>query len=226
MNELAPPDPCARLAAIRAEIASAAADAGLDPAAIALVAVSKTHPATAIEQMLRCGHLIYGENRVQEAAGKFPALREASPQLSLHLIGPLQTNKTLDAVRIFDRIDSLDRPRLADALENAAQATGKLPRLLIQVNIADEPQKAGVPRAEADRFIAACLRRFPSQLAGLMCIPPADRDPSAYFTDLAAIARHHGLATLSMGMSGDFKLAIAAGATEVRVGSALFGERF
>jgi pyridoxal phosphate enzyme (YggS family) len=197
--------------------------AGRDPAAIDLVAVSKTKPPAAVATMIECGQSIFGENRVQEAQAKFAGLNRRPRRL--HLIGPLQTNKARDAVALFDCIDSLDRPRLADALETAAQAAGKLPRLLVQVNIGDEPQKAGVARAEADRFIAACLRRFPGKLAGLMCIPPAEQDPSGYFADLAAMARRHGLATLSMGMSADFALAIAAGATEVRVGSALFGGR-
>jgi hypothetical protein len=231
MNQIAPPlgpllpDPCARLAAIHAEIASAATLAGRDPAEITLVAVSKTQPAAAVESLLVCGHRVYGENRVQEALGKFPALRAIWPQLRLHLIGPLQTNKVRDAVGTFDRIDSLDRPRLADELEKSAQALGKLPRLLVQVNIGDEPQKSGVPRAEADRFIAACQHRFPDHLRGLMCVPPLGRDPTPYFADLAALAQRHGLPVLSIGMSADFKLAIAAGATEVRVGSALFGSR-
>ena len=219
------PNRCARLTAIRAEIASAATHAGRDPTTITLVAVSKTHPAAAVLQLLNCGQAIFGENRVQEAQNKFPDLRASSPPFCLHLIGPLQTNKVRDAVQIFDRIDTLDRPRLAAELEKAAQSLGKLPRLLIQVNIGEEPQKSGVPRAEADRFIEDCLQRFPTHLRGLMCIPPEGRDPLPYFHDLAAIARKHGLPTLSMGMSRDFKPAIEAGATEVRIGTALFGDR-
>jgi len=219
------PDYRARLAAIQAEIASAAVAAGRDPVDVTLVAVSKTHPAAAIEALLACGQTVFGENRVQEALAKFPALRTAWPQLCLHLIGPLQTNTVRDAVAAFDRIDSLDRPRLADELEKAAQAAGKLPRLLIQVNIGDEPQKSGVPRTAADGFIADCQRRFPDHLRGLMCIPPEAGDPGPYFADLAELARRNGLPVLSMGMSADFRLAIAAGATEVRVGSALFGNR-
>jgi len=213
------------LVAIRAQIASAAAAAGRDPASIKLVAVSKTQPAPAIEQMIGCGQMIFGENRVQEAERKFADLRATIPNLRLHLIGPLQTNKARDAVALCDSIDSLDRPKLADALESAAQTVGKLPRLLIQVNIGDEPQKAGIARDAADGFIAGCLRRFPDQLRGLMCIPPADQAPERFFSELAALAGRHGLETLSMGMSADFAAAIGAGATEVRIGSALFGRR-
>ena len=213
------------MAAIRAEIASAAVTAGRDPLDVTLIAVSKTHPPEAIESLLGCGQMRFGENRVQEAETKFPSLRASWPNLFLHLIGPLQTNKSREAVRLFDAIDSLDRPRLADALDAAAQATGRLPRLLIQVNIGDESQKAGVARKDADRFIADCRKRFPDHLRGLMCIPPAGRDPAPYFVELGALARHHGLPVLSMVMSSDFAAAVAAGATEVRVGSALFGQR-
>lgn len=219
------PDPCAGLTAIHAQIASAAREAGRDPAEVTLIAVSKTHPAAAVQQLLHCGQRTFGENRVQEAAQKFPPLQAAWPDLRLHLIGPLQTNKLREAVALFDRIDSLDRPRVADALEQTAQSTGRLPRLLIQVNIGDEPQKSGVTRAGADLFIRQCRQRFGANLAGLMCIPPQGQDPTPYFRDLTAMAHHHGLATISMGMSGDFISAIKMGATEIRVGSALFGQR-
>jgi len=220
-----PTDDGAGLAAIRVEIARAAVNAGRDPSAVSLIAVSKTQTRGAVETLLGCGQMIFGENRVQEAQGKFPELRSLHPALRLHLIGPLQTNKAKDAVALFDCIDSLDRPKLADALAAAAQAAGRLPRLLVQVNIGDESQKAGIARAAADHFIEDCLERFGDCLRGLMAIPPAGEDPSPYFADLAAMARRHGLATLSIGMSADFAPAIAAGATEVRIGSALFGKR-
>ncbi|HYZ62637.1 MAG TPA: YggS family pyridoxal phosphate-dependent enzyme, partial [Acetobacteraceae bacterium] len=165
------------------------------------------------------------ENRVQEAAAKFPPLRDAHPYLRLHLIGALQTNKAREAVRMADVIESLDRPRLADALTAAIQQEGRTPTLLVQVNVGDESQKAGVPRSEADHFIEACQLRFGAALAGLMCIPPAEGDPAPYFDYLAACAARHGLGVLSMGMSGDFETAIAHGATHVRIGTAIFGAR-
>lgn len=218
-------DISAALAGIRARIAGACAASGRDPAGVTLVAVSKTHPAAAVAAALAAGHTIFGENRVQEAAAKFPALRAAHPGLRLHLIGALQTNKAEDAVRLADTIESLDRPRLADALARAAERLGRLPTLFVQVNIGDEPQKAGCPSAEADSFIAACARRFGGHLQGVMCIPPADADPAPHFAALARLAARHGLRGISMGMSGDFEAAIAAGATHVRVGSAIFGQR-
>ena len=162
---------------------------------------------------------------MQEADGKFPAIRSTTPGLRLHLIGPLQTNKLRDALRIADVLETLDRPRLADALA-AAQARGeRLPQLLVQVNVGEEVQKAGIAPAEADGFIAACQDRFGERLAGLMCIPPADEDPSRHFAALTERAARHGLAIVSMGMSGDYELAIRNGATHVRVGSAIFGSR-
>ncbi len=215
----------AALDAIRARIDRATAAAGRPRDAVALVAVSKTHPAEQVADLLACGHLQFGENRVQEAQAKFPALREHHPGLRLHLIGPLQTNKAFDAVRLADVIETLDRPRLADAIARAAQSAGRLPELLVQVNIGDEPQKAGVARADAEAFIRDCRARFGSNVTGLMCIPPADSDPRPHFRALAALAAATGLQTLSMGMSGDFEAAIAEGATQVRVGSALFGSR-
>jgi pyridoxal phosphate enzyme (YggS family) len=213
------------LGGIMDRIARAAIAAGRRPEDVTLVAVSKTHPASAVEAALACGQLHFGENRVQEAAAKFPPLRARQPALRLHLIGPLQTNKAEDAVALADVIETLDRPRLADALERASARIGRLPGLLVQVNIGDEPQKAGVPRAEAPGFIEACQSRFGQALTGLMCIPPADADPSPYFAALSAMAGAAGLKTLSMGMSGDFESAIAHGATHVRVGSAIFGSR-
>ncbi len=214
-----------RLRRVQARIAAAAARSGRDPAAITLVAVSKTHPADAVEAALAAGQSVFGENRVQEATAKFPPLREAHPALRLHLIGGLQTNKAREAVRIADMIESLDRARLADAIAAAVQAEGRQPDLLVQVNVGDEPQKSGVPTAEADALIEACVSRFGAGLKGLMCIPPADDDPAPHFRWLAACAARHGLGVLSMGMSGDFETAIEHGATHVRVGTAIFGAR-
>ncbi len=210
---------------IRSRMATAAHACHRDPGAIALVAVSKTHPAVSVATLLEQGQRRFGENRVQEALEKFPGLRIRHPDLRLHLIGPLQTNKALDAVQGFDVIETLDRPRLADAIARAAEKAARLPELLIQVNIGDEPQKAGVAPAQAEAFIRACRERFGAALTGLMCIPPAEDDPMPHFRALAAMAAASGLSGLSMGMSADFELAIAAGATQVRVGSALFGER-
>lgn len=192
---------------------------------VSLVAVSKFHPQESVIEALKAGQRLFGENRVQEAASKFPLLRERWPDLRLHLIGGLQTNKALEACRIADCIESLDRPSLSGALEKAAQKTGRLPDLLIQVNTGDEPQKFGIPAAEADRFIEESLTRFGNKVKGLMAIPPQDDDPTPHFHTLAALAKCHGLTTLSMGMSSDFEKAITAGATHVRVGSAIFGTR-
>jgi len=210
---------------IRTRIAAACARAARPADAVQLVAVSKMHPPAAVIAALGAGQMLFGENRVQEAAGKFPALRASHPAMRLHIIGGLQTNKARDAVRVADAIESLDRPRLADAIADAIQHEGRTPSLFVQVNVGDEPQKAGIPTAEADAFITACQARFDTALVGLMCIPPAEGDPAPHFAWLAACARRHGLAGLSMGMSGDFETAIAAGATHVRVGTAIFGAR-
>lgn len=217
----------ARLQRVQARIAAAVAAAGRPPGSVTLVAVSKTHGAEAIGQAIAAGQAVFGENRVQEAAAKFPSLRltHGAERLALHLIGGLQTNKARDAVRIADAIETLDRPRLADALDDAAGREGRMPRLLVQVNVGDEPQKAGIARTEADAFIRQCRTRFGDALVGLMCVPPAEGDPAPHFAWLAACAAHHGLSTISMGMSGDFESAIAHGATHVRVGSAIFGDR-
>ncbi len=220
-----PPTIADALQAVRARIADAAEACGRAPGEITLVAVSKTHPAAAVEAALAEGQLCFGENRVQEADGKFTPLRQHHPGMRLHLIGGLQTNKAEHAVRIADTIESLDRPRLADALHAAAERTGRLPRLLVQVNIGDEPQKSGIATAAADDFIAACRRRFGPALAGLMCIPPAGEDAARHFTMLAQMRARHGLELLSMGMSSDYELAIRHGATHVRIGSAIFGAR-
>ena len=207
----------------RITVASVAVGRSMD--AVALVAVSKTHPASAVLAAIQAGQERFGENRVQEAAAKFPALQAAHPWLRLHLIGPLQTNKARDAVRIADVIESLDRPRLLDALADAAQREGRLPELLVQVNVGDEAQKAGVRRGEADGFVETCRARLGERIAGLMCIPPLGEDPRPHFAWLAACAARHGLRVLSMGMSGDYEAAITAGATHVRVGTAIFGAR-
>lgn len=218
-------DPIAQsLAAVRGRIAAAAVQAGRDPTDIALVAVSKTFDADAVEAALAAGQRVFGENRVQEAAGKFPALKARHHDLELHLIGPLQTNKTREAVALFDVIQTLDRDRLAQALATEMARSGRRPRLYVQVNIGDEPQKAGVTVAGLPALLARCAA-LGLTIEGLMCIPPADQPPAPYFAQLADLARRHGLARLSMGMSGDYPVAIAAGATCVRVGSAIFGTR-
>ncbi len=210
---------------MRARIAAAARAAGRAPDTVTLVAVSKTQPAEAVLAALAAGQTVFGENRVQEATQKFPALRPAHPALRLHLIGGLQTNKAREAVRIADVIESLDRPRLADAIADAAAREGRMPRLFIEVNTGAEPQKSGIPREAADAFIDACQTRFGAALTGLMCVPPAGEDPAPHFAWLAARAARHGLPDLSMGMSADFETAIAHGATFVRVGTAIFGHR-
>jgi pyridoxal phosphate enzyme (YggS family) len=209
---------------VRDRIASAAIAAGRKPEDVALVAVSKTKPVEAVSAALIAGQTVFGENRVQEAAAKFPALR-ASHHFSLHIIGGLQTNKARDAVRIADVIESLDRPRLAEALTAAIAKEGRTPTLLIEVNTGSEPQKSGIARDDADGFIDDCKGRFGPALVGLMCVPPHGEDPRPHFTWLADRAARHGLKTVSMGMSADFEVAIACGATWVRVGSAIFGGR-
>jgi pyridoxal phosphate enzyme (YggS family) len=220
MNEIA-----ARLAAVKARIAEAARAAGRDPADVTLVAVGKTHPADAIAEAIAAGQTVFGENRVQEAEAKFPALRQAHPGLQLHLIGPLQTNKVKQAVTLVDVIETIDRPRLAEAVAAEIQRTGRPLDCLVQVNTGEEPQKAGIPPGEADAFIADCRTRLGLRIRGLMCIPPAEEEPALHFALLREIARRHELAWLSMGMSGDFEIAIRYGATHVRVGTAIFGTR-
>jgi pyridoxal phosphate enzyme (YggS family) len=222
---LTPPVIEQNLSAIRQRISNACRAAGRAENDVTLVAVSKTHPTEAVIEALAAGQLVFGENRVQEAVTKFPGLRDAHPDLRLHLIGGLQTNKAREAVRLADCIETLDRPRLADAIADAMQREGRAPSLLVQVNIGDEAQKGGIPTAEADHFIAACQTRFGAGLQGLMCIPPAEGDPAPHFARLAEMARRHGLGVVSMGMSGDFEIAIVHGATHVRVGTAIFGHR-
>lgn len=214
-----------RLATVRSRIDAAARAAGRDPASVTLVAVAKTYPADDVLAAIAAGQAAFGENRVQEAAGKYPALRDDAPGLSLHLIGQLQTNKARDAVRLFDVIESVDRPRLADAIEDACAREGRAPRLLVQINLGDEPQKAGIAWTEADGFVADLVRRFGPAMGGVMGIAPAGVDPTPFFARLATLRVRHGLADLSIGMSGDFEAAIAHGATHVRIGSAIFGSR-
>lgn len=213
------------LARIRARIAAACARAGRDPASVTLVAVSKTHPAEHVAEAIAAGQMVFGENRVQEAKAKFPALRAAHPGLTLHLIGPLQTNKAGDAVALCDAIETLDRPRLAEVLAKEMAKQGRRPDVFLQVNVGDEPQKAGVAKGEAASLLRLAREEFGLPVVGAMCIPPVDQDPAPHFAWLAAFARDQGLACLSMGMSGDFEVAIAHGATHVRVGTAIFGAR-
>jgi hypothetical protein len=215
----------ANLAAVRDRIEAATRQAERAPHSVTLVAVGKTHPAESVREALRAGHRVFGENRVQEAEAKYPALREAFPDLALHLIGPLQTNKVRDAVALFDVIETVDRPRLAQALAKEMERSGRRLPCLIEVNTGEEPQKAGVPPAEADAFVAECRGRLGLQIAGLMCVPPLDEGPAPHFALLREIARRTGLGILSMGMSADFETAIRFGATHVRVGTAIFGAR-
>ncbi|HRK23339.1 MAG TPA: YggS family pyridoxal phosphate-dependent enzyme [Beijerinckiaceae bacterium] len=214
-----------RIDAVRKLIRRAAEDCGRPAADVTLIAVSKTFPVEAIEPVLLAGQRVFGENRVQEAQQKWPQLKQRFPDVDLHLIGPLQTNKAETAVTLFDCIESLDRPRLAAALAAAIARTGHSPRLFVQVNTGAEAQKAGVLPEEADAFIAECRVKHGLTIAGLMCIPPADQPPSPHFALLAKIARRNGIDQLSMGMSADFAAAIQSGATHVRIGSAIFGAR-
>lgn len=216
--------PAERLAEVRAKIGEAARAARRDPADITLVAVSKTHPASAVEALIACGQKVFGENRVQEAEGKYPALRERHPDLELHLIGPLQSNKTANAVALFDVIETLDRPKLARSLAKEMEKQDRRPLCFIQVNTGEEPQKAGVAPGELDALLSLC-RELGLPVVGLMCIPPLEENPAVHFAFLAELAERHGLEKLSMGMSGDFETAVRFGATHLRVGTALFGAR-
>ncbi len=215
----------ANLAAVRERIAAAARAGDRAPESVTLVAVSKTHPAASVRQALMAGHRVFGENRVQEAQAKYPELREEFPDLALHLIGPLQTNKVRDAVAGFDVIESVDRPRVAQALAREMEHTGRRPPCLIEVNTGEEPQKAGIMPADADGFIVECRERLDLPIIGLMCVPPLDEEPAPHFALLREIARRNDLRILSMGMSADFEKAIRFGATHVRVGTAIFGAR-
>jgi PLP dependent protein len=214
----------ASLRDVRARIAAAAKAVGRDPAEVTLVAVSKAQPDARVLAALHAGHRVFGENYVQEAKARWPALRARHPDLMLHMIGPLQTNKARDALALFDAIETLDRPKLARVLAAEMARQGRRPACFIQVNTGEEAQKAGVLPAGADQFIAEC-RGLGLPLAGLMAIPPEDEEPSLHFALLAEIAKRNGLDRLSMGMSADYEIAVQFGATHVRVGSAIFGER-
>ena len=205
-------------------IAAACDRHGRAPSDVTLIAVSKVQPLDRVEAVLEQGHRIFGENRVQEAEGKWPAFRERFDGIDLHLIGPLQSNKVRPAVKLFDAIHTVDRPKLANAIARIAEEEGRIPEVFVQVNTGDESQKAGVAVDEADDLVALC-RELGLPLKGLMCIPPVDEPASLHFALLAKIAARNGLTGLSMGMSGDFEEAIAQGATHIRVGSAIFGER-
>ncbi len=209
---------------IEARIAAACAEAGRDMGDVRLIAVSKVQPIARVEAVLDAGHRCFGENKVQEAAGKWPDLRDRFGPVALHLLGPLQTNKAKQAVELFDAIHAVDREKLARKLADLAQARGACPALFVQVNTGAEPQKAGVLPEDADGFVAAC-RAMDLPLSGLMCIPPVEDDPAVHFARLRDMAARNGLAGLSMGMSADFEEAVRLGATHVRVGSAIFGER-
>lgn len=209
---------------ITARITQAETAAGRPAGSVKLIAVSKVQPNDRVQAVLQDGHRCFGENRVQEALGKWPGFIEQFPEVDLHLIGPLQTNKARQAMELFSSIHSVDRPKLAKTLARLAQETGTCPDLFLQVNTGEEEQKAGVLPAEADGFIAEC-RGLDLPVQGLMCIPPLDEEPALHFALLAKIAGRNGLAGLSMGMSSDFEQAIALGATHVRVGSAIFGDR-
>jgi len=213
------------LTAVRADIARACRDAGREVGDVELVAVSKTFTAEAIDPVIAAGQRVFGENRVQEAKGKWPPLMAQHPGLTLHLIGPLQSNKAKEAVALFDAIHSVDRASLCEALSKEIAKQGRTPLLFAQINTGAEPQKAGVLPQDADAFLAACRDNYGLTMSGLMCIPPADEAPGPHFALTAKIAKRNGLKLLSMGMSADFAVAIQLGATHVRVGSAIFGGR-
>lgn len=215
----------AALAAVRASIAAAARSAGRDPAAVTLVAVSKVQPVDRVEAALAAGQRVFGENRVQEAKAKWPDLKARYPDVELHLIGPLQTNKVKEAVALFDVIQTVDRPRLAEALAAECRRQNRHPRLFVEVNTGEEPQKAGIHPADVPAFLAECHDVHGLTISGLMAIPPHDEEPAMHFALLADAARRAGLPQLSMGMSADFEQAVRLGATHVRVGTAIFGER-
>ena len=209
---------------IEERVASAAQSTGRGAETVKLIAVSKVQPNERVESVLKEGHRVFGENRVQEAASKWPKFRDSYDGIDLHIIGPLQSNKVRQAMDLADAIHTVDRPKLAKAIARIAQETGSCPDLFIQVNTGEEPQKAGVVPQEADQFVAEC-RDLDLPIRGLMCIPPVKEEPSLHFALLAKIAARNGLDSLSMGMSGDFERAIALGATHIRVGSAIFGDR-
>jgi len=213
------------LAAVQQEIARACKEARRDSKTVKLIAVSKTFDASAISPVIDAGQRVFGENRVQEAKAKWPALLSACPGIALHLIGPLQSNKAKEAVALFDAIHSVDRPSICEALAKEINSQNKRPELFVQLNTGEEPQKAGVAPGDADAFIASCREKYGLVISGLMCIPPVDEAPAPHFALTAKIAARNGLNNLSIGMSADFAVAIQFGATHVRVGSAIFGHR-
>lgn len=219
------PDSPSGLAAVEAEIARACEDARRERSAVTLIAVSKTFGADAIAPVIRAGQRVFGENRVQEAKAKWPALLAEHPGLTLHLIGPLQSNKAKEAVALFDAIHSVDRDSICAALAKEIARQDRHPELFVQINTGEEPQKAGIAPGEADAFLARCRETYGLKISGLMCIPPVDEAPAQHFALTAKIAARNGLKLLSMGMSADFAIAIQFGATHVRVGSAIFGDR-
>ncbi len=225
MTTLTAAYPTPGLERVRSEIARACRDANRDPADVTLVAVSKTFGVEAIEPVIAAGQRAFGENRVQEAKAKWPPLLSKQPDIKLHLIGPLQSNKAKDAVALFGAIHSVDRASLCEALAKEIGKQGRQPVLFVEINTGAEPQKAGVLPQDADAFLAACRDKYGLTISGLMCIPPLDEAPGPHFALTAKIAGRNGLKLLSMGMSADFATAIALGATHVRVGSAIFGER-
>ena len=214
-----------RLADVRARIAAAAREAGRDPATVTLIAVTKTFDAPAIVPVLEAGQHIFGENRVQEAKAKWPQLRAAYPGTEVHLIGPLQSNKTREAVELFDAIHTIDRPKIAKAIADEMQRQGRRLKLFVEVNTGEETQKAGIAPKDAAAFVRHCREDLKLAIEGLMCIPPHDEEPAVHFAFLAKLGRELELKSLSMGMSADFEAAINLGATHVRVGSAIFGSR-
>jgi len=219
------PDAAQHLADVEAEIAAACRESGRDPGSVTLVAVAKTFGAEAVEPVLAAGQRVFGENRVQEAKAKWPALQARHPEIELHLVGPLQSNKAREAIALFDAIHSLDRPSLGEALAKEIARQNRHPLLFVQVNTGSESQKAGVLPENADAFVKRCREDYGLAVSGLMCLPPLDEPPAPHFALLAKIAKRNRLPLLSMGMSADFALAIRFGATHVRVGTAIFGER-
>lgn len=210
---------------MRARVEKAAKAANRDPAAVTLIAVTKTHDEDAVRAAVAAGQTTFGENRVQEAKAKYPQLKAAHADIGLHLIGPLQSNKARDAVALFDAIHTVDRDSIAEALASEIKRAGRSPKLFVQVNTGEEEQKAGVAPQDAPAFIAKCRETYALTISGLMCIPPADEEPSPHFALLVKLARDAGLKELSMGMSGDYETAIRLGATHIRVGTAIFGAR-
>jgi pyridoxal phosphate enzyme (YggS family) len=217
--------PRLNLVGAREEIARSCREAGRDPDSVTLIAVSKTFGSDAIEPVIAAGQRVFGENRVQEAKAKWPALKQIHPDLVLHLIGPLQSNKAKEAVALFDAIHSVDRPSLCEALQKEIARSGRAPTLFVEINTGAEPQKAGILPEQADDFLRRCRETYGLTISGLMCIPPLDEAPAPHFALTAKIAKRNGLEFLSMGMSADFATAIAFGATHVRVGTAIFGQR-